>query len=264
MTEVLLGTVAIEPNRWGTVTPDRHPVTAVGDWVGAVAEAGFDGLELWDGHLTTVSSDEVERVVDGPLPISIFNSYADFGPGPAAAATRADAAAWARRAGSRAVKFNVGNDAAEEAAYVDRVAAWLDDLPAGTAALCECHQGISIAEEPAVAARILERAGPVSHVQALVHTHDAPDLLRAKFDAYGDRITHVHVNFLDFVAMAHPTLADVVDELGSFVDLIRSLGFTGSWTLEFVAGLLTERDTPAVLVEQAASDLPILRAALGD
>ena len=146
----------------------------------------------------------------------------------------------------------------EESAYIDRLAQWLDDLPPETAALCECHQGISIAEGPAVAARILGHAGPAHRVQALVHTHDAPDLVRAKFDAYGERITHVHVNFLDFATMSHPTLADVADRLRSFVELVRSLGFTGSWTLEFVAGLLTDRDTPAMLVDPAAADLPVL------
>lgn len=262
MSEILLGTVAIEPNRWGTITSDRRPVTEVGDWAQAVADAGFDGLEVWDGHLTDASAAEVERVVSGPLPLRIFNSYADFGSGADAAARRVDAAAWARRAGSRAVKFNVGNERDEEGAYADRLTAWLDDLPSETVALCECHQGISIAEEPAVAARIFERAGPADRVQALVHTHDAPDLLRAKFDAYGDRITHVHVNFLDFSAMSHPTLDAVADDLRAFVALVRSLGFAGSWTLEFVAGLLTDRDTPALLVEQAVADLPVLRSVL--
>ncbi len=165
-----------------------------------------------------------------------------------------------RRIGSRAVKFNVGNFPADEDGYVERLSRWIDQLPSGVAAVCECHQAISIAEDHAVAARIFDRTVPVGRLQALVHTHDAPDLLRAKFDAYGDRITHVHVNFLDFGEMTHPRLHDVVDELRAFRDLVTSLGFDGSWTLEFVAGLLTDRDEPAVLLDQAAQDLSTLRA----
>ena len=263
MTEVLLGTVAIEPNRWGTVTPDRVPATRLADWVDVIAAAGFDGLEVWDGHLMSANAADVDPILDGSLPIPVFNSYADFGPGDEAAAARVDAARWADRASSRAVKFNVGNDPDDEAGYVERIASWLESLPDDTAALCECHQGISIAEEPDVAARILGRAGPVDRVQALVHTHDAPDLVRAKFDAYGERITHVHVNFLDFGTMQHPTLASQADRLADFHALVTDLGFAGSWTLEFVDGLLTDRDEPGALLEQAAADLPVLRSVLG-
>lgn len=262
MSDVLLGTVAIEPNRWGTLTSDRQPVARLGDWIEPIASAGFDGLEVWDGHLAAVSDAEARSVLSGPLPVVVLNSYADFGPGEEAARSRDRAAEWATRANSRAVKFNVGNDPDQESAYAERLAHWLDRLPADTVALCECHQGISIAEDPMVAARIFERAGSPARVQALVHTHDAPDLVRAKFDAYGDRIRHVHVNFLDFAAMSHPTLASVADALRAFDDLVRSLGFDGSWTLEFVAGLLTDRDTPSALVAQATADLPVLRAAL--
>ncbi len=260
MTEILLGTVAIEPNRWGTVSRDRAPVTLVSALLDSIDAAGFDGLELWDGHLLRASGDEGERIVSGPLPVTIFNSYADFGPGEEAQRSRDDAASGVRRADSRAVKFNVGNDPADEDGYVERLSQWIDELPSNVAAMCECHQGISVAEDPAVAARIFDRAGPVERLRALVHTHDAPDLLRAKFDAYGDRITHVHVNFLDFDAMTHPRLCDVVDELRAFRDLVGGLGFAGSWTLEFVAGLLTDRDEPALLLDQAAQDLSTLRA----
>lgn len=262
MTEVLLGTVAIEPNRWGTVTPDRSPVTRLASWLDTIADAGFDGLEVWDGHLTKADATDADAIADGPLPVPVFNSYADFGPGGEAAAARVVAARWAGRIGARAVKFNVGNDPDDESGYVERIATWLGALPGDTVALCECHQGISIAETPAVATRIFEQAGAVERVQALVHTHDGPDLVRAKFDAYGERITHVHVNFLDFDAMQHPTLASCADRLADFHALVTGLGFAGSWTLEFVAGLLTDRDEPGALLEQAAADLPVLRSVL--
>jgi sugar phosphate isomerase/epimerase len=96
--------------------------------------------------------------------------------------------------------------------------------------------------------------------QAIVHSHEPPDRVRARFDAYGDRITHVHVNHLD--AGAAPRLADV-DVLADRVATLRALGFRGSWTIELVHGLLTDRDRPEVLVAQAAEDLGVLRAVLG-
>lgn len=257
---MLLGTVAIEPNRWGTIRDDRSPETRLSEWLGHIAELPVDGIELWEGHVAGVDDDEADAVLAGPVPIRIHNSYVGFDdPDPA---QRDGAADWVRRTRARAVKFNVGNDPALERVYGERVAAWVESLPLDVVVICECHQGISIAEDLAVAARILDAAGPPDRVQALVHTHDAADLLTAKFDALGERITHVHVNHLDFAVMQHPPLREIEDRLGETVAHLRRLGFTGSWTLEFVAGLLTERDHPAALLDQAADDLAVLRRVL--
>lgn len=259
--EVLLGTVAIEPNRWGTVRPDREPLVRLSHWQDRLAGLDVDGLEIWEGHLTRVGAAEAEAVLAGPLPVRIFNTYVDFDdPEPAA---RQEAARWVMRSGARAVKFNVGNDPSAESRYAERIAAWLQALPEDVAAVCECHQDISIAEDPAAAARILSAAGPPERVQALVHTHDPPDLLDRKFDALGERISHVHVNHLDTTALTHPELADVADQLQMTVDRLDALGFDGSYTLEFVAGLLTERDEPGQLLDQVAADLDVLHRILG-
>lgn len=258
--EVLLGTVAIEPNRWGTLRSDRAPQIRLAEWTDRIAALGVDGIEVWDGHVTGLDDAELAALLDGPTPVRILNSYVSFDePEPT---ERDRAAAWVGRIGAAGVKFNVGNDPGQEGAYVDRLAAWLDVLPPGVAAICECHQDISIAEDPAVAARILEAAGPPDRAQALVHTHDGVDLVVAKIDALGDRITHVHVNHLDTTTMQHPPLAQVEDELGSVIDTLTERGFSGSWTLEFVAGLLTDDDHPAALLEQAAADLEVLRRLL--
>lgn len=156
------------------------------------------------------------------------------------------------------MKFNVGNDHSSVDDYTRRLAAWIGDL-GPIAAVCECHHGISVAEDPDVAALILAGAGPPEQVQALVHTHDPPDLIARKMDVLGDRVTHVHVNHLDLKTMSHPSLAAVEDELRGTVDHLRGRGFTGSWTLEFVSGLLTDADHPGALLDQAAADLIVLR-----
>jgi sugar phosphate isomerase/epimerase len=246
---VLLGTVALEPNRWGAVDPSGRPATVLADWLDPIADAGFDGLELWAGHAS-------EAVVAHPLPVPVFNSYARLGPG---SSDRDLAVAWAARLGATGVKCNVGRDPARAAAYAEALAGWAADLPAGTSLLCECHAG-TIAEDVGMAARLLAAAGPPALVGAIVHTHEPAERLRARFDAYGDRIRHVHVNHLD--GGRAPRLADIAPEIGGKVRLLLDLGFTGTWTLEFVHGTSTGGDRPADLLAEATADLALLRELL--
>jgi sugar phosphate isomerase/epimerase len=256
---VLLGTVALEPNRWSTVDPSGVPVADLAAIAPRIAATGCDGLELWERHLPDDLSAAVTLLTELP-PVMVFNSYVGFDRDDPAAL--ADVAAQVRTTGARAMKFNVGADPALEDAYAERVAALVELLPDDVVLLCECHERISIAEDPAVAARILSAAGPPERVAAIVHTHESADHLRARFDGYGDRIRHVHVNHLDPTTAAAPPLAAVADDLARTVDLLRTLGFDGSWTLEFVEGVLTDHDEPAALVAQAAEDLGVLRSVL--
>ena len=263
---ILLGTVAIEPARWARREPpsgaagERQPIVLI-DWMDSIAAAGFDGIELWEQHL--LSADPVDRrsILEHDLPIDIWNSYASLDDDDPA--QRSAIGAHAAHAGAHAIKYNVGNDLCSLEAYAERIASWLDDLPDSIRLLCECHHDISIAERPEIAATIFDRAGPASRVQAIVHTHEADDQLRARFDAYGDRISHVHVNFLDFNSQTAPPLSLVADRLESRVELLSSLGFGGSWTIEFCHGLMTSDDRPAFLIQQAAADLVVLRAMIG-
>lgn len=263
---ILLGTVAIEPTRWARLMPGSDaaalpPPIVLADWLDAIRDAGFDGVEVWERHLLDASPADGERVRRHHLPIVVWNSYASLDEDDPTERRRvADAAT---EAGATGIKFNVGNDIESLERYADRIAAWLDDLPDSVRLLCECHHGISIAERPDVAARIFDRAGPASRVQAIVHTHESDDELRARFDAYGDRITHVHVNFLDFATMSAPPLCEVADRLAATADLLSSSGFDGSWTLEFCHGLLTDDDHPEFLLQQAESDLAVLRDIVG-
>lgn len=239
---VLLGTVALEPNRWR-----RGEAIDLAPFLDDIAAAGFDGIELWERHLS-------DAVLAHPLPVTIFNTYASFDD--ADPARRRAVASAAEAAGAIGVKFNVGNDPSAVDAYAERVESW---LPPGITPLCECHAGISVAEDPALAAKLFAAAGP--SVGAIVHTHESEAHLRTRFAAYGERIRHAHVNFLD--EGRAPRLADRRDDLAATVALLRSLGFDGSWTIEFVEGTSTERDVPALLLAQAIEDLGVLREVLG-
>lgn len=262
MTTILLGTVAIEPNRWAAIDPSWGPTIEVSDWLAAIGEAGFDGIELWERHVTEASDEEVRRVIGSDVGVTVFNSYVSLDtedPEP-----RARAADWVRRTSAAGVKYNVGNDPALETAYADRISAWLELMPAAARLLCECHVGISIAEDPSTAARIFDAAGPPERVQAIVHaTSEDPDSIRSKFDAYGDRISHIHLNDPPgWDERGARTLADMRPELESKVSLLRTLGFTGTWTIEFVNGTNTENDHPDFLLERATEDLVVLRELL--
>lgn len=258
---VLLGTVALEPNRWATVDRSGAPAAALSAWLQPLADAGFDGLELWERHVTEDPA-EAAAILAGPLPVTVLNTYASFDEADPSA--RQQAAAWATRLGARGVKFNVGNRPELLDAYATRLGEWVELLPHGTAALCECHQGLSVAETPEIAAALLHAAGPPDRVQAIVHTHETPEHLTARFEAYGERITHVHVNHLDPATGGAPRLADVRPQLEATVAHLGALGFRGSWTIEFVHGTLTDRDRPADLLAEAVDDLRMLREVLGE
>lgn len=253
---VLLGTVALEPNRWGLRSPDREPLLRTADWLAAAERAGFDGIELWEHHATRAGEDEVARLAASPLPLSIFSTYASLDAEDDAA--RNAVADWVARLGCPAVKFNVGNDAGAVGAYGERLGRLAEKLPAGTRLVCECHGG-TVAEDPAVAREILGAVGGADRLQALVHLGDDIDVLDAAFGALGERIRHVHVNFLRRGA---PPLAEIEDDLRARVERLAANGFAGSYTIEFVNGVGTERDEPPALVEAAIRDFATLRAVL--
>jgi sugar phosphate isomerase/epimerase len=252
---ILIGTVALDPNRWGLVTGTREATIAASRWLDELECAGFDGIELWEPHLRDADEVEADALLHHRLRTVILNGYASF----LDVADLSAVAVLVERTGAGAVKANTGADPARLGTEADAAARWLDDLPASTRLLLECHDGTAIADDHATAARFLTRAGPPDRVQAIVHTHEEADRVRARFDAYGDRITHVHVNHL--TGGTAPRLSDV-DDLEDRIALLRTLGFTGSWTIEFVHGVLTANDRPDVLVEQAIADLAVLRSAL--
>ncbi|MFM8304112.1 MAG: sugar phosphate isomerase/epimerase family protein [Actinomycetota bacterium] len=255
---ILLGTVAIEPNRWGMVRDGGAPVTVVSDWLPAIASAGFDGIELWERHATFVDAAEVQRLADDPVPVVVFNGYALWDdPDPAA---RDETAEWVRRFGATGVKFNVGNDPASRDAYVERLARFDSRIDAGVRLLCECHAG-TLAEDPAVAAAMFDAVAGVDRLQAIVHLTRLPDdATRAFMGGLGDRVGHVHVQLPD--DGPDTDTEALAADLRSGVDLLRSFGFDGSWTIEFAHGRMTDRDEPGYVLEWAARDLLALREAL--
>ncbi len=110
---VLLGTVAIEPARWADFTTEADdgaapvaPIT-LSSWMDQIAAAGFDGIEVWERHLTTAEPEEATRVLDHPLSIDVFNSYVSLDdPDPSG---RTAVTSWVRRTGSTGIKDDMEN-----------------------------------------------------------------------------------------------------------------------------------------------------------
>ena len=113
-----------------------------------------------------------------------------------------------------------------------------------------------------MAAGIFEAVGQPGRLGAIVHTHESSDLIDRRFDAYGDDIQHVHINFLDIAGPRVPPMVEVADPLGRFATQLGERGFAGTWTLEFVDGILSDRDTPTELLAQAVADIDIMREVL--
>jgi len=252
MTTINLGTIVLEPNRWFGVTNDQWATTKISGWLDQVAAAGFDGIELWEPHFRDADDDERQAILDHPLPINVYNSYVGFDDDDDA--ERQAAARQIMLTAAPKVKLNTGAEREEDSpgVYADRLRRFAEALP-GVELVCECHDG-SAMDDPSVAAGVLEAGS-----NALFHTHDDLDLIRAKFDAYGSRITHVHVNHL---FTGSPKLGDIRDELAAKIDLARGLGFEGTWTLEIVHGTGGDQDQPEAVMAQAAEDLAVLRELL--
>jgi len=253
VTDIFLGTIVLEPNRWFGVTKERWGTTAVSEWLDRIAAAGFDGIELWESHFRDAAPAEQQAILDHPVPVAVYNTYVGFDEEDDAERTATGRVV--QRTGAPKVKWNTGpeRDPASIDAYAARLERWAAELP-GVELVCECHDG-SAMDDPATAARVLGAGS-----SALVHTHDDLDLLRAKFDAYGDRITHVHVNHL---FTGSPKLHTITDELTEKISLVRSLGYSGTWTIEFVHGTGGDNDHPEPMLAQAIEDLTLLRTLLG-
>ncbi len=261
---IYLGTVAIEPNRWGLAEPGGHPLVRVSEWLPMIEQAGFDGLELWERHARSVPDEELEALVTSDLPIRILGCY-DSWDDPDDSA-RAETAAWIERVGARGVKFNVGSDPDCIGDYTERLRRFEEMVPAGVRLLCECHFG-TVAEDPALARAMFDTVAGTDRLGAIVHLHPMiRDEWSGPLGELGPRVRHVHVQ----LAEVPPTtgVAELSEMLRPDVEAIRAVCPETTWTIEFSHGLWgfgrddAADDHPAYILESARRDLEALRAAL--
>ncbi|MBN1675058.1 MAG: hypothetical protein JXR37_28715 [Kiritimatiellae bacterium] len=252
---VYIGTILLERNRWSS----REPSFLVSDWARRMADAGFDGIELWENHALKTSPDERRRLKASPCPVVIFNSYA--GCADAERAQREQAARMARFFSAAGMKYNFGDDKEKHAEYACNVKRWREALPDAFRLLCECHGRTSV-EEPEVAAETFDALGDGGY-EAIVHAMDRDEgRLRRWFECLGARITHAHVQ-LRAAPPAKPAVMRLSQDpefVKERVALLRELGFRGSWTLEFTEGM--HAADIGQLFENAVADISFLRECL--
>lgn len=256
---VLLGTVNIEPNRWGLKVHGGMPVSLPKDWVPLLEDAGFDGLELWERHARSVDADDLAALDSAPVPVVVFNSYASWDP--ESDKYRDRAARWVERFDATGVKFNVGADPEMEAEFTARLARFDARVPAGVRLICECHRN-TLAETPSVALRMFESVGGSDRTQATVHVHPHIDPgLEEALDVLGERVTHVHVQMRTVEPDVKPE--DLADQIVDQVELIRDRGAPQTWTIEFSHGVGTDsHDTVDWILPNAIRDATAVRLAL--
>ena len=246
---IYLGTILLEVNRWNRA--DRRPSFRVSDWARRIADDGFDGLELWENHALLVDDDERDRLRTGPCPVTIFNAYDTCETETLDARRRI--AEVAKSLGAGGLKYNTGKDPARHEEYVANLKQWRGMFSPAFRFLCECHRGSTMAD-PALASRTLDELGRAEH-GVILHGFGGDEAeVRERFGHCGDRITHLHCN----LSAQGPMTPDAVRRR---LELLRGLGFDGTYTIEFTEGV---RDglTIEELYRHAVRDLRLLRDGL--
>jgi len=252
--DILFATVLMERNRWA---PAQRPAVAVSPWLAELAQAGFDGIELWQRHAVEAAEAERERLADAPLPVAVFSAYVGFTG--ADAPLRERVATLVRRFKSRAVKFNLSHRVEDRADEIAEARRWFASMP-GVTPLCECHEGSSVEHAADAAAAFADWP----ELRVIVHPFTTPpETLQAWVDALGPRIGHCHVQ----ARLAGPTLTfSRLDEQADWVAAqtrrLRRGSSPGSWSIEFTRGVATPDETPGSLVAAAVQDLHTLRGLL--
>jgi hypothetical protein len=251
--QLLLGTIALEKERWNRASP---PHLALAFWLPRIAATGFDGLELWERHFLEIPGE----LPGATVPVVILNGYTTWG------ATEADELARARTLSAvqalhpRAVKFNFGPPSADAQAEIAAIQAWASLLPQPTQLLCECHPR-TLAEDPHQAARLLDQLGTVAGCEpgAIIHfSSGSLETLRHWLNHLGPRICHVHLAGRDHSGKLI-ALRNVKDHPQRF-RILQQHPVSLSYTIEFAAGSCHRAETPEITWQAVCGDVLTLRA----
>ncbi len=251
--KIYIATVLLEKNRW---EDDRQqPSYLVSEWMGRFAEAGFDGVELWENHAKLCGPEELAAIEACPLPVAVFSSYAKMDNEGQAA--RDKAVELTKRLGAAGVKFNVQRDPSRRGIYMKNLKAWRTQFPSEVSLLCECHSG-TILEEPAEARKFFDEIGP-NDWGVIIHPFRAPETVKTWFEQFGPAVTHAHLQMRDGRKLLR--LDRKPDRAKQAIRILREEGFCGSFTLEFTEGI-GPGEKIEELFRNATIDLEFLREAL--
>lgn len=254
--EFYFGTILLEKNRW---REGKQPSVRVSEWLPRIAQAGFDGIELWENHAAKADQAETAAIAGHKLPVRVFNTYADFAR--SGQTHRAAAARLAAHLGATGVKFNFGPDPNLLQEYIGCARAWAALFPANVRLLCECHEG-TVMEQPSLAKQVFESLGD-PRFQAIVHPFsDQPHSLEEWFSVIGPRITHAHAQIRDAEGKWR-RLDNSPAHIRANLRLMKEAGFQGSFTLEFTEGVGAAEENIEELFTNALNDYGFIRESLG-
>ena len=246
--EIYIGTVLMEKNRWAEV---RTPTISISDWTGRFKDEGFDGIELWQNHAFLADEEERRKLSESPVPVRIFNSYNRCEK--ETLDERKRAVEMVNLFSSEGMKYNFGRDAERHEEYCASVKEWRDMLPENFRFLCECHGGTTM-QNPQKARDVFLELG-LDDYEVIIHGMGGSDEnLEKVFQIHDRHITHIHVNVSDWSEKGE-------NFLQKRVDLLRELGFRGSYTIEFTEGIKEDLSVEQ-LFKNAARDMKMLRGCL--
>ena len=257
MNPIYIGTLLLEKNRWGS----REPSYRVSDWLGRFADAGFDGMELWENHALRQSEEEVQRLEQSALPVVLFNTYNDCSD--ETASERSTVTDMILRLKAGGMKFNVGRDKARLDEYLANVAAWRGQFPESFRMCCECHGGTAL-EDLSLAEERFSRLEP-AHVEMITHPFSRGDVdLTALARTCGPRLSHMHLQ-LSSPGSGRLRLAQDPDFVRERIGQLLDGGYEGSFAIEFTDGVAAKAEDNAdmeVLFRNAVEDMEFLRSVL--
>ena len=254
MNKILMGTIALEVNRWGS----RMPSYLVSEWIPKFRADGFDGIELWENHVL-LSEGEAEKIKASGFPVGVYNTYAGFSDSDEDKAARAKAAEMINFFGAGAVKYNVGNDYDLLEVYKENVLRFAESLHKDCTLMCECHDG-TVFEDNLLFREVFNELCPEKFA-IVMHPFVHPMELELNFDNLCPRIAHIHSQLSkDGKRVRLDRWPERVD---ACFKIMKKFGFAGGFTVEFTELTAEPGENIDDLYANAVLDYKYIKEAFG-
>jgi len=242
--EILLNTIAIEPNRW---TEGRVPHFKLVDLLEAVAGAGFKALEVWQNHAATLDRGELaalkRRLDELGMRAPILGMYPAFEL--EGAEREQELARWdqmfglAEMFGSGCIKAMPGRTPSAQMTpeLWRRSVEFVQEVlrrsrEPGTVVTLETHAG-TLADDPGVLLRFIEEVGsPRLKVCWQPFDFSDTEAAIALYDRLAPHVVHVHLQGHRGQEMAPLEHSDV--DYRRVLPHMLQRGFDGYLSIEFV------------------------------
>ncbi|NKB66564.1 MAG: TIM barrel protein [Candidatus Latescibacteria bacterium] len=255
---LLLNTIMLEVNRW---SPDHQLSQPLSQLLPAVSRAGFDQLELWQYHISTLdqgqSEDLAHQLRTHGLRTPALGAYPSFhleGAEDEQMQAQLDrVVATAQVLGVEIFKIFPGRlasaeaDAAQWARSVRRIGHLAQQLERhGMRLTMETH-GNTLCDSLASTQRLLGELQGGQHIGLCFQPYTAHDTDQAlaTFDALAPAIHHIHLQNRRLQDRSTTRLADGDwTDYRRFLPHVKASGFDGLLCLEFTAGLFPPEGQP--------------------